>query len=189
MTGPADELADDLRPGERLVWAGRARGGVILRPADLFLVPFSLAWCTIVGFIATMTVRDGAPWFVAVFAGLFLLVGLYLLAGRHWFDTARRARTLYAVTSDRVVIRSRLFGRKLKSLPLSKVTDVTLREGRGGAGTITFGAVSKEALWLAGSGIPGAEDYAVPMLELGPGARDVYNLILDAHQAAAGKHP
>ena len=183
MSDPAEDLADDLRPGERLLWAGRARSGIILRPPDLFLIPFSLVWIGVTGFIAYFTIRDGAPWFVAVFAGLFVLVGLFLLAGRQWVDMARRARTIYGVTSDRVIIRARLFGRRLKSLPLSKVNEVTLRERRGGTGMITFGTVTREVLWLAGSGIPGADDYACPMLELGPEARDVYGVILDAHKA------
>jgi hypothetical protein len=34
----------EIGPQERMLWAGRPRAGLVRRPADAFLIPFSLLW-------------------------------------------------------------------------------------------------------------------------------------------------
>ena len=39
-----DLIRGELGKGEKLLWAGRPRQGVVLRAADAFLIPFSIMW-------------------------------------------------------------------------------------------------------------------------------------------------
>lgn len=41
---PYSALTPYLHPGERLLWAGRPKRGLLLRGEDAFLIPFSLIW-------------------------------------------------------------------------------------------------------------------------------------------------
>ena len=51
------------------------------------------------------------------------------------------AVTVYAVTSERVIIVSGMFSRRVSSLGIGSITDVSLTEWAGGGGTITFGSL------------------------------------------------
>jgi hypothetical protein len=42
---PASEIQPELSPGERLLWSGQPRGGIHLRAADAYVIPFSILWC------------------------------------------------------------------------------------------------------------------------------------------------
>ncbi len=39
------ELQEYLDSNERLIWVGQPKKGIQFRAVDLFLIPFSLAWC------------------------------------------------------------------------------------------------------------------------------------------------
>jgi hypothetical protein len=64
MPDPEVLIRPELGPEERLLWAGRARGGLTFRAPDCFLVPFALLWCTLIGFGLVSFITQGAnsPW-------------------------------------------------------------------------------------------------------------------------------
>lgn len=93
-----------LERGERQLWAGAPRQGVVLRAADVFMIPFSLFWAGFAVFWEVMAFRTGGPFFFRLFGLPFVAVGLYITVGRFLIDARRRARTSYVVTSNRVVI-------------------------------------------------------------------------------------
>ena len=99
-------------------------------------------------------------------------------------DARQRAATVYAVTSERVVIVSGLFMRCVKSLSIDTITDVSLTERGEGAGTITFGPVPPFYWWYGGAGWPGFGHQAVPRFELAADARQVYEIIRGGQRAA-----
>ncbi len=95
-------LTSSLRPGERLLWQGGPDPAVLFTRQDLFLVPFTLLWA---GFTCTWEVTaltSGAPEF-ALFGIPFVLIGLYMVAGRFVFKRRQKRRTVYAVTSQRAL--------------------------------------------------------------------------------------
>lgn len=146
----------------------------------MYLIPFSLFWAGFCVFWEASVLRTDAPGFLALWGIPFMLMGVYITIGRFFADAWRRSRTSYALTSERVIIRS---GESIKSLSLRTLTDVTLTERPDGRGTITFGPMPYLSAMYAGMPWPGRTQ--APMFELIPGARAVYAQIRQAQQAAA----
>jgi hypothetical protein len=171
--------------GERQLWAGAPRQGVVLRPSDAFMIPFSLMWGGFAVFWETMAVRTGGPGFFPLFGLPFVAVGLYVTVGRFLVDARRRGRTSYFVTSNRVVIVGGAFTPETKSLSLATLTDVSMTERPDGSGTITFGAVNPRYAMYAGMSWPGMPQ--VPSFEMIPDVRRVYSIIQSAQQDALAR--
>ncbi|MBX9584762.1 MAG: PH domain-containing protein [Gemmataceae bacterium] len=106
---------------------------------------------------------------------------------RGFVRASYRRRTYYGVTPERVVIISGLFARRVKSVNIDTISDITLTERAGGAGTITLGPVPPAYGWWAGANFPVAGMTYVPTLELPDAAREVYEVIRGAQRAAKGR--
>lgn len=184
---PETEMAGELDAGETLLWAGRPKGGFVLRGSDVFMIPFSIFWC---GFaIFWMIGASGALWegkgdpapvnYVFPLFGLpFVAIGLYMVFGRFLVDRAQRERTTYGVTNERVIIKSGLFSRTVKSINLRTMSDITLKERGDGSGMITFGASHPMHLMFEGMNWwPGVNQYQSPGFEFIPDAKQVYQII------------
>src|ERR1700750_2217056 len=116
-------IKQELSLQEQLLWSGRPRKGFALRPSDALTIPFSLMWGGFAIFWEVMVIKSDAPIFMKLWGVPFVLVGLYMIAGRFLFDALQRDKTAYGVTGERVIIISELFGRKVKSLNLRTLTD------------------------------------------------------------------
>jgi hypothetical protein len=172
-----------LDRGERQLWAGVPRQGIAFRGADVFMIPFSLLWGGFAVFWEATVARTNAPGFFVLWGIPFVLVGFYITVGRFFIDARRRARTTYAVTSDRVIINSGIFAPTTKSLNVRTISDVTLQERPNGTGTITFGAANPLAAFYAGTSWPGVPQ--TPSFEMIPDARRVYDIIREAQMTPA----
>jgi hypothetical protein len=134
-----DDLAIRLLEDERILWSGRPAQGLRLTPADALLIPFSIVWCAFVTFWEAAVIAVNAPLLFKLWGVPFILVGLYLLAGRFCIDAWLRERTRYAVTNRRILItRSGRFA-ALVALDRDKLPVIEVQERRDGHGTITFG--------------------------------------------------
>jgi Bacterial PH domain len=173
-----------LDRGERQLWAGMPRQGLVLRPSDALQIPFSLLWAGFAVFWELSVFRSGAPLFFVLWGIPFVAVGFFVVIGRFWVDAWRRSRTTYAVTSERVIINSGLFTPTSKSLALRTLSDVTLQERSDGTGTITFGNASPFAAMSAGMSWPGMPQ--IPAFEMISDARRVYSIIREAQRAPEG---
>ncbi len=181
---PETLLAPHLTAGERLLWSGRSRQGVFLRPADAFLIPFSLLWGGFAIFWEYSVLSTGkAPIFFALWGIPFVVMGLHLIAGRFLLDAKQRANTVFGVTNQRILIVAGLFSRKVKSLNLRTLSDVSLDERVNGSGTISFGPTNPFASWGRGMSWPGMP--TAPAFESIASARSVYEIIRKAQAGAS----
>lgn len=161
-------------PGEQLLWEGRPYTGLMFRPIDIFLVPFSLVWA---GFPSLMFFQGGfaeAPGPAVIIAGIFLVVGAYATVGRFLLDIAIRRTLHYAVTNKRVLILRGQSG--LRSVNIGALPMLDLHERSDGSGTLRFGSGGGQlqggnfAIWQ-----PTFD--SVPQFLRIPNARAVYELI------------
>jgi hypothetical protein len=133
-----------LSAGERILWSGQPKQGIAFSRSDLLAIPFSLMWGGFAIFwnyeVWTSLPDKGTAddWFFKLWGLPFLAVGLYLIAGRFFYDAWVRNHSHYAVTNDRVLIlrtspTPKLISRDIQSLPMFELT-----EHRDGTGTIAF---------------------------------------------------
>jgi hypothetical protein len=182
-------ILPNLDPGERLLWSGKPVQGIRLRPADLFLIPFSLLWGGFVIFWETMALtmipRDAGfiGWLFPLFGLPFVGVGLYVIAGRFVVDARARARTYYGVTNQRVMIVTGGRSTRVRSVVLANVQEITLTEHANGTGNIHFGP--EYAMVPAWANQVPRNRFQGPSLEGIDRARDVYAIIRQAQRSTS----
>jgi hypothetical protein len=182
---PSPEITATLDRGERVIWSGQPRQGLMLRGMDAFAIPFAAVWTSIPLFGAVMTMRGPkGDAFAILPALLFVVIGLYLLIGRFFVDAAQRRRTFYALTNERILIVSGLWSRDVRSLSLRTLGEVGVSTRASGQGTISFGRSAYGAFAIPGW--PGTKRYLPPMFEMIPEVAAVAKLIRDNQRAANG---
>ncbi|TWB24721.1 hypothetical protein FBZ89_101347 [Nitrospirillum amazonense] len=182
-TIPFPALAMALEPSERLLWQGVPAQGPRLRKRDTLLIPFSLLWTGFAIFWEAGVTTTGAPLFFRLWGLPFVLFGLYFVIGRFFHDAYRRARTVYALTDQRILI---LSPKSRQSLELTSLGEIRLDLADDGSGSVAFGPEVSlfgrhdmgMTLW---TGKP-----AVPTFELIPAAEQVYARVREAKRRARG---
>ena len=137
------KIEAQLSSGEQVLWSGQPRQGILFRGADALMIPFSLMWGGFAIFWELSVLLSGAPMFFALWGIPFVIIGLYLIFGRFFFEAKHRANTFYAVTNERILIIAGMFSQKVKSMNRRTLSDLSLSEGSGDVGTITFGSGSR----------------------------------------------
>lgn len=136
------DIENELRPilsgDEKLLWTGRPRTGILFRATDIFMIPFSVLWFGFAIFWEYSVVHTGVPFF-ALFGLLFVAVGLFMLIGRFFWDASKRKNTRYGITDTRVIIKSGLTTKGIKSLNIRAMSDITYKQKADGSGTISLG--------------------------------------------------
>lgn len=141
-------LQDELESGERIVWNGRPKQGIIFRPYDKFVGIFalfglggSIAW--IYGALST-----NAPPFVLIIVALGIAQFLFAGIGAFVKDLQTRKNAFYALTNKRVIVVSASALRQVRSLNLQAVTDISFSRNNDDVGTILFGPAPSNAPWI-----------------------------------------
>jgi hypothetical protein len=186
VTFTSDSLPDAIRrqlgAGEAVLWHGRPRRGLLLRPADAFTIPFGLAW---LGLAAWM---PGTSWPSNTVKVLFLAVGSYTVFGRFAVDAYARTRIWYAVTGERILIVSTAFVHRVKSLNVAGLSELRLSERRSGEGTIVFGPEPPTlAFRQRCAGIACVTQPPAPRFEAIPDARLVHELVRSVQRRMRGQ--
>jgi hypothetical protein len=171
-----EDFSSYLLSGEKIVWTGRPREGVLIGPMDAFLIPFSLVWGGFALFWNAQVWATDAPAAFKLFGLPFLIAGIYLVAGRFWTDAIIRKHQFYAVTNKRVLIRRSRWFPSLKSLDVGHLPALELVERGDGSGTISF-AVSGSPFGARGYGGWSQALDPTPRFFRIDGARRVYELI------------
>jgi hypothetical protein len=174
------ELQQHLDAKEKLIWVGQPKKGIVFRSADIFLIPFSLLWCGFAVFWVVTASR--ASILFAMFGTPFVVVGLIFVFGRFIIDARQRNSTYYGLTEDRIIIKSGLFKKTIKSLNIRTLSDIEYNEKNDGSGTINIGPNSPFMTW--GSGMnwwPGMK--LTPSLDMIPDVKKVYLKIIQIQKS------
>lgn len=170
-------LRDQLSKDEKFYWVGKPQPGLKFRPYDLYLIPFSIMWCGFAIFWESTAVSANTPFFFKLWGIPFVVVGLYFTFGRFVFDILQRSKTLYAITDNRVIIKSGIIRQSVKSLNIRSISDITFHEKSDGSGSITLGpAYSNSPFFTFTNSWQNTK--VVPTLEFIDDVRNVYNIIL-----------
>jgi hypothetical protein len=121
----------------------------------------------------------GAPVFFALWGIPFVLVGLYLIAGRFFVDRARRAHTYYGLTSRRALVVRR---QTVTSTDLAAEASFEMRETSHGRGTITWGLEQGRGEFYAPKWAN--SQTSRPSFDEIEDARVVYGKLLEAQRAS-----
>jgi hypothetical protein len=104
---PQNAISQALDSGESLIWSGAPRHGLVLRPSDAYMIPFSLLWGGFAIFWEASVLRmppGPNTAFMSIWGVPFMLMGLYLIVGRFFVDARIRAKMYYGLTNRRAII-------------------------------------------------------------------------------------
>ena len=182
--GSENPFSGHLLRGEKIVWRGRPRQGLMLTGRDLFLIPFSLMWGGFAIFWESSVLKmPHASIFMALWGIPFVLIGLFMIFGRFFFDAWVRASVFYAVTDHRVLVFRSRPSQNFRSVSLDRLPEVNLEESSAGRGTIRFGAAGS-----FGTSRGGGLGFWIPTLDQTPqflaidDARKVFAMIQERAQ-------
>jgi hypothetical protein len=182
---PAEHVDLLLLPGERLLWSDRPDPHRIFAPNDAWLVPFSI----LVGAFAIyweigVLAHIGSPdsYAFALWGTPFVLLGQYLIWGRFIYKRWDRERTVYAVTSKRVLA---VRGSSFRSVFISELPGINQSTRSDGSGTLDFGTASVGAGLWANTGMDLLNRAGVPAFYDIQDVRNVYRLIAEARSGPA----
>jgi hypothetical protein len=182
-------LESYLDPGEKLLWSGQPKQGIRLQASDAIMIPFSLMWggfaffweASVLGLVKLNNHnQSGPPLFMALWGIPFVLVGLYMIVGRFFFDSATRKKTWYGVTDQRLIILKQLFSRSVNSFDYANLTNLNLVERGDHSGDILFGLPISPVTF----GNRTNRNPVTPGFYLLPDARNIFNLVRSAQQQA-----
>jgi hypothetical protein len=149
-------LQGHLLADERILWTGRPDPNRLFGRADLYLVPFSLLWggfaifweAGVLGFLGNS--GNSSVTFFALWGIPFVMAGQYFIWGRLIYKRWDRRRTIYAVTTQRILI---LRGSSVQSMFLKALPAVKQSARSNGSGTLEFGNSPNGYGYWANSGM------------------------------------
>ena len=136
----------ELEPGEQFLWAGQPKPSRIAFKSmgtfifgiiwTAFCVNFALSWANF-GSVKRPGGMSAFDVIFLVFPGLFILIGLAMLASPLWVYL-HAMRTSYAVTNKRILIVQAGRSRTVQSYSQGDIGDIVRTEGPDKSGDLTF---------------------------------------------------
>ena len=189
-----DHFQGDLLSGERVLWTGQPDPTRLFAADDFFLVPFSLMWggfalfweASVLGLVFPSGRDGGPPLFMVLWGIPFVLMGLYMIAGRFVVKRLRRRSTTYALTTQRALIATEFTQRRLHAAFLNTIPSVNKTVRGDGSGTIVFGNSNWMTSMYQDSGMDFfGTHYGQPCLAFSdiPHVNTVFDLVNQARQS------
>jgi len=174
-------VSKEIDEAEHVLWAGRPRPGIVLRPYDWFLLPFGILWVGgVIGVIIASSISDHTDAAPLIMIPIILMFGFFLFGGHLVFDAWARARTFYGLTNESIVFVYNYFPRSSRFLGLRTLNEISLTERLRGRGTISFGSAFP---WYHGAFLWGVGGrHAPPVFENIDNVRAVYHAIRAAQR-------
>ncbi len=173
-TDPFMAIEKEVGPDERLIWKGRPRSGIMFSSSDIIAIPFSLMWGGFVFFWEYSVLTGDTPLVAKLWGIPFVIVGIYMIIGRFYYDAYRRGRTFYGIT-DKAVLFSFDSGKHSVRLAVNQIPRLSVSERKNGVGTISLEQHDKkqepEANWF------GQRKSSQSMFENIDNVREVYEII------------
>ena len=169
-----EKFSPFLKTGETILWTGNPVTGILIRDADIILLPMSII---LLGFsvILNYVMMHFESNFIFKFIGVtFAFLAIYMGGLRFLFDALKRKRTFYCITNKRVLVISGR-KRKLKTLPLRNIERLDKTEEKDGSGFLIFGNTNPLWPWLLGGFYMAGEN--VPGLETLPDVKEVFTIL------------
>ena len=133
-SGKEEEIADLLNEGESILWEGKPKkSSFILSSVLRFAIPALIFLCFDVAFLCILLfVMHGAPWFVYLIYGVFML--FHLLPFWIWLSSVlsaskRQEKEDYAFTERRILVKKGFIGSTIVSIYYPSITSVNVRVG------------------------------------------------------------
>lgn len=101
-----DIVKPRLLDGERIAWEGQPYFGLILRPIELFLIPFSLLWGGFALFWNASVWTTNADLSFKLFGIPFFVAGIYITVGRFLLDMRIRKKWSTSLRTSAYSLRS-----------------------------------------------------------------------------------
>ena len=174
MTSPSAALQQQLDAGERVLWSGWALPGLRIESGSLLQSAFGFLFFSI-SVVSVYAAGKESAIFPVLWTIPFVLVGFHHFVGHFFWNAICRRYTEYAVTNQRVIVRSGILSETTQSIEYRKIRAFALTEKSDRSGTIQFGE-SKAV--DAGEG----KTSSATRMEAVPDARSVYNIIRKASQ-------
>ncbi|MEO8612247.1 MAG: hypothetical protein ABI690_30410 [Chloroflexota bacterium] len=134
----------ELLPHEEILWLGSPVQWKLFTAQDVFLIPFSLFWCSIAIPLLISGFRSGNLLFILLPHGW---IGLYMLFGRFIYKIIRNRHTTYVITNERILMIYNLLGKHVQTHNLDHLPHLGKVVGIGGIGNITFDDPAKKSRW------------------------------------------
>jgi hypothetical protein len=123
--------------GDKILWTGRPKNGLLFMPRNALLIPFSVLWGGFAIFweysVLTMRPRfhaaeahQSAPIIFPIFGLALVCVGLLLIFGRFIVDMLVRRQTIYPVTNQRILFLRSWPGNAFATLNIAQLPTLTL---------------------------------------------------------------
>jgi hypothetical protein len=110
---------------------------------------------------------------------MFPIIAVYITVGRFAVDIWRRRCLRYALTDREAIIRGSFPWVQERRIDLGRLSEIVVRRGREGRGTIQFGASS----WMAFTNAAGfGFGPQIPSFDEIPNVDSVYNMIRESQQ-------
>lgn len=120
---------------EYILWSGKPSRIHLFNGQDLIMIPFALFWLSFSLFWEWQVIQSRQSIILCVWGIPFVMIGVYLLLIRPFYQASVTRRTYYAITNKQLMIKQ---GEKISFYTASQLPPFSLKVHRDGTGSLYF---------------------------------------------------